>query len=328
MKIIYTTLFLLLYANSFCQTQMMEGLFPNIEHINPASIGRLDQSNINLHVGTQWLTFGKEAPKVSILEYNKRVFSQKYGRRSSSRRNLVATPHGFGFHLLDEKLGIYNEWSLGGSYSYHVNLGSENYLSFGIRAHISNGSINLNDIVFQQNYDPLFMTMNQRTLKSNIDFGILLYKEKYRRGRSGRDYFNSYYLGFSLIRLFDNALYFQKDIENSLNRRTFNSAGGLSIPMNKKLSLSLSLSTCSTVSKFLSFYNFETSFEYMPQTYTNTNEDLLIRLGGEYSKYSIKTFLFFKLNNYSIKYSILQSNKEISSYNVISHTISLGYYID
>jgi type IX secretion system PorP/SprF family membrane protein len=133
---------------------MFNGLF-----LNPAYAGSHGYLSSSLLHRAQWMQV-EGAPRTSMLALDGSAMNGKMG---------------LGFTMVHDQIGVSRDLDLAGHYAYHLKLGEQSRLSFGLRAGLSVYSARLTDLVIWDNTDQVFMADIQNQLVGKFGFGMYWY---------------------------------------------------------------------------------------------------------------------------------------------------------
>lgn len=161
--------------------------------INPAVGGSLDYIPFSLSVRSQWSGL-EGSPKTQFFSAHSKV-----GKRI-----------GVGGYVFNDVTGPINEQGIQLSYSYHLKLGEESNLSFGLGGMLFSHSISRAKLQFDEPDDNALSNIRQEGYSPDASFGILFYSKKYK-------------IGFSVPQIFQNNLYdsYTTNNQNNLVRHYF-----------------------------------------------------------------------------------------------------------
>jgi type IX secretion system PorP/SprF family membrane protein len=128
--------------------------FANPYLSNPAMAGSEKGLEINLHFSRQT----GNAPGSPVYQ----SFTAAYG----SGKNV-----GLGLNVVNDKSGLFNRTRVMGTYTYHLPLGNDQRLSFGLSLGVMNERLISEDIIGDI-YDPAIRYFNDREFSIDGDFGI------------------------------------------------------------------------------------------------------------------------------------------------------------
>jgi type IX secretion system PorP/SprF family membrane protein len=166
---------------------MFNGLF-----LNPAYAGSHDNFSATMLYRKQWAGFNG-APQTAIASVDGPLLDHKMG---------------LGLIISNDCIGVTNQTDVYGNYSYHIKTGNTSHLAFGIKAGFSQYTARLNDLVYWDQEDKVFMDNRSSALLMKAGFGMYYYAPKF-------------YAGFSIPSLlaYDPTRYFSFDVNQSSNVR-------------------------------------------------------------------------------------------------------------
>ncbi|MBL4592688.1 MAG: type IX secretion system membrane protein PorP/SprF [Flavobacteriales bacterium] len=161
--------------------------------INPAVGGSLDYMPIALSVRSQWAGL-EGSPKTQFLSGH-----TKLGKKI-----------GVGGYVFNDEAGPIKEQGIQLSYSYHLQIGDESNLSFGLGGMLFSHSISTSKLKFDEPDDMALSNIKHKAVSPDLSFGVLYYTDKYK-------------VGFSVPQLFQNNLYdnLSSENQNTLVRHYF-----------------------------------------------------------------------------------------------------------
>ncbi len=161
--------------------------------INPAVGGSLNYMPIALSVRSQWAGL-EGAPKTQFF----------------SAHSKLGDKIGVGGYVFKDVSGPISEQGIQFSYSYHLKVGDESNLSFGLGGMLFSHSISRSKLKFDEPDDMALNNIQQTAVSPDASFGILYYNENYK-------------VGVSVPQIFQNNLYdnVTNDNQNTLVRHYF-----------------------------------------------------------------------------------------------------------
>ncbi len=135
----------------------------NRQFFNPAVVGSKLETQFGFVYRTQWLAYQPTfddggAPSTQVFNFN---------------TALPAYNSGFGFHLVNDNLGVTNNIEAQLSYAYHVKMQGNATLSFGVRGGIINKTIDFGKLRFRESGDPFDLGKGKESnLKPDFGAGI------------------------------------------------------------------------------------------------------------------------------------------------------------
>ncbi|MBK9448844.1 MAG: type IX secretion system membrane protein PorP/SprF [Bacteroidetes bacterium] len=166
--IIFTLQFAL-FASAFAQQDalvsqyMFNGLL-----LNPAYAGSKEYFSTTLLHRSQW-TGWKGAPSTQIFTFH------------SLLRDKVS---GVGLTVSNDHIGVTNRTEISGHYAYHIPLGENAKLAFGLKGGVSNYKAKLNELIYWDTDDQVFNQGVIRNLVPNAGVGAYFYTNKFYAGLS------------------------------------------------------------------------------------------------------------------------------------------------
>ena len=136
----------------------------NILYYNPAYAGVDGATTLTATHRTQWVNYGGGQPVTQVVSFNTPIF------RLSS---------GFGLHFVNDKLGPQNNLQFQASYAYHLHLKELNTkLSFGVSGGAYAQAINSDNLIPNQEGDPLLLFGRDYQLRPDFGAGVYFQSEK------------------------------------------------------------------------------------------------------------------------------------------------------
>lgn len=92
--------------------------------------------------------------------------------------------NGLGLSLMNDKIGPTNNTSIYGNYAYIMRLTKKSKLALGLSAGINIYQADLNNLILDEPYDPVFLADIQNQITPNFGFGIYYSRERFYAGLS------------------------------------------------------------------------------------------------------------------------------------------------
>jgi len=161
--------------------------------INPAVGGSLEYIPVSLSVRSQWAGL-EGSPKTQFFSAH-----SKLGKKI-----------GVGGYVFNDETGPIKQQGIQLSYSYHLKLGEESNLSFGLGGMLFSHSISRAKLKFDEPGDETLNNIRQSAVSPDASFGMLFYAKKYK-------------VGVAVPQIFQNNLYdsYVNDNQNTLVRHYF-----------------------------------------------------------------------------------------------------------
>lgn len=140
----------------------------NTLSINPAYAGSRGALTMTALHRSQWVSF-KGAP-----------MTQTFTMHSPIRNNY----NGLGLSLMNDKIGPTNNTSVFGSYAYIMKLTEKSKLALGLSAGVNIYQADLNNLILDEPYDPVFLQNIQNHITPNFGFGVYYSRERFYAGLS------------------------------------------------------------------------------------------------------------------------------------------------
>lgn len=151
------------------QQDPMVSQYPFSGHfVNPAYAGSHDYTNITLLARKQWVGFDG-APLTSYLSFDMPVAKKHIG---------------FGGILSNDIIGVTNRSELAGTFAYHLQVGENAKLAFGLRAGITYYTAKLSELTVWDNNDAVFANDVNGKILPNAGLGAYFYMKRFYAGIS------------------------------------------------------------------------------------------------------------------------------------------------
>lgn len=134
--------------------------------LNPAYAGSNGYFSTTAMFRNQWVNL-EGAPKISNL---------------TAHTNIKGKNIGLGMSITNDQIGVHNDFSIYGSYAYHLKL-IYGTLSMGLQAGFNNLQSNFSELTIQNSSDPL-LTNELSKFKMNFGTGLYFYTEDFYAGFS------------------------------------------------------------------------------------------------------------------------------------------------
>lgn len=141
---------------------MFNGMF-----INPAYTGSHDYSTLTTLYRAQWVGF-EGAPHTGIVSFDAPIL----------KKNM-----GIGGIINFDHIGVTNKIDFMANYAYHIRIGKNSRLAFGIRAGLTYCWANVRDLTFWDQNDPLYQS-NTSAVMPNFGLGAYFYMKRFYAGFS------------------------------------------------------------------------------------------------------------------------------------------------
>ncbi len=157
---------LLLIALSISSYSLFAQQDPLLSHymfansfINPAASGTHGYAELNASYRAQWLKM-PGSPKTALFMYEKSFKEMK---------------HGIGFIFDNDRLGVTSNTGATFNYNYKITVGTNTYLSMGLRAGLEYYSVNVNQLTYWDSGDKVYASGNTSSWIPKLGAGIYLY---------------------------------------------------------------------------------------------------------------------------------------------------------
>ena len=154
-------------AKAQTDIQLSQQLFNRV-YYNPAAAGASQYTNGVLIARQQWVGFPK-SPQLLVF---------------SGDTYLPKINSGLGLSIIADRLGIEHSNNFNLSYSYHLRVGSETNLSFGLSAGVLYRSVDAGSVVFPDPTDPNtgILMQEENKLSPDFNFGLELNHRNFTLG--------------------------------------------------------------------------------------------------------------------------------------------------
>lgn len=155
-RLALTSLVLCVVSSSFGQVETMYSLYRfNPQVISPAYAGSTENSEVTVMNRQQWIGL-EGAPKTIGMTMN-----LKWGEKK-----------GLGLNVISDQFGPISTTAVSGDFAYHTDLNSQWRMSGGIRAGVSNMSINYSGIRIVTPTDVVFAGDRSTGFQPNLGWGL------------------------------------------------------------------------------------------------------------------------------------------------------------
>ena len=152
------------------QNASFSNYFFNPLYINPAYAGSREFFSGTMVNRSQWV--GVEgAPETQSLSIHSKIYKSNVG---------------LGLYAYSDEAGPLKNTGLSAVFAYHIKLGAETNLSFGIAGTLNNIKIEFEKIHIENPNDPSFTNNSSFSLIPDANFGAYLYKDRFYTGISVR----------------------------------------------------------------------------------------------------------------------------------------------
>lgn len=149
--------------------------FFNPMYVNPGYAGSRDVFSGTIGHRSQWIGMEGE-PESQTLNIHSA---------------LPNTNIGLGLQATNDKVGPLRNTSLGLVFAYHLHLGEEARLAFGITGTINNLRIDYSMLSYEDETDPSFVNADQNSWVPDASAGLYFYKNRFYAGVSARNLIQS-----------------------------------------------------------------------------------------------------------------------------------------
>lgn len=288
---------------------------------NPGYTGTEDFLDVKVGFREGWNNFGIQNNYLffsaySALNNSKRGILRQNGLRLSDPGMMeqmqsdkkVRRKHGVGGMLTNRKLGPYTMMSASANYAYHLPIGRKVNLSFGTKLGIQNQRIDFSNFTVRDDVNDQFFQSLMRTSEGNqmmfrMDFGTVLYTDKFNFGVSTGNMIQSELGGEHLV-------------DQAAARYIMMQASLLSVRASRDIVLIPGIRVV-----------YSDSFDLNWNVNARARYKNLVYLGAGYAGEGSKLSLLAGLNlnnNFSVNYSYDRFLSELSNFNVSVHEVMLG----
>lgn len=197
--ILITALFILVPAVKAQQVPMYSQYIMNGFLINPSLAGNDGYSTVNLTAREQWVGL-RSAPSTYALSFQTRLLRDSYISRTTSVRRRTTRPTkggrvGLGGYFFNDNNGIIRRTGIQAAYAYHIPMGINNQLSFGLAATAYQFALDLDGALLFNPNDDYLNNYDRVAFIPDFNFGVSF---------TSRDY----YVGFAMSQLLRGAIAF------------------------------------------------------------------------------------------------------------------------
>ncbi len=174
--------------------------------LNPSYAGSDYYTTVGLTVREQWLNF-PEAPSTYAATFQTRILNDSYITKSTAVRKRIDRPTkggrvGLGGYLFSDHNGIMHRTGLQMAYAYHLPVGIDRQLSFGLSLSAYQYFVDINGAVMPDDVSDDFLNnYDQVVYIPDANFGVSYMTRRY-------------YAGFSMTNLFRGAFMIGNGGEN------------------------------------------------------------------------------------------------------------------
>jgi type IX secretion system PorP/SprF family membrane protein len=270
--------------------QLSMYMFNRFGH-NPAFAGMNRCFDIRLGHRMQWFGF-EHAPSTTFANFNMQILKNK------SRHN---EKHGVGLKILSDDAGLLGKMHVNLSYAYHFKLNRKLKMSAGVDAGFLQYKFNRSLVNAYHTDDPVLDHGRSKLLLPDINFGVLLYNERF-------------FSGFVLKQVWRNKI---KDVfpDSRLTHHIYVNAGKSFMLSNEKISV-----VPSVLMKFTRLSVPSLDFNLMFRFKDNLSAGLSYRNTDAV----VAMFKVNFLKQFSLGYSIDIVTSKIRQYGSLGHEFVLG----
>jgi len=194
-KILVVVLISGLYWPSMAQNRPQFTLYNlNTFLINPAVTGAEEHGDLRIGYRNQWQGISG-APKtyyasfhtplgIKVLKSRSREQGYKldpFAKAASNRPSTIAH-HGIGGAVISDKIGAFTHTQISVAYAYHLSLTEEVALSAGVNVGYAQNSIDYDEVIFENDQDPILGQGVERDNGVDGSFGLMLYGSNFYAG--------------------------------------------------------------------------------------------------------------------------------------------------
>jgi type IX secretion system PorP/SprF family membrane protein len=226
MKHIYSTLILVAIGYSvFAQENDFTQYYLNLPSVNPGFTGMNEYLDLRAGVREGWNTFGIKNSNLYLSAYTALGNANRSGRKNNSLRisnpgalteiqkdNKFRRRMGLGGMVTERTVGPYKSVTAAINFAYHLPVSTKLSVALGTRAGFMNQRLNLDGYDLRDEVNDVFynslQSANQGTQNTaTIDFGALLYSNKFYLGISSNNLVAERFNGEFLFDLNDGTRY-------------------------------------------------------------------------------------------------------------------------
>ncbi len=266
-KILYIAVLMALVSGLKAQQQItFTQSNENRYMLNPAAAGYDESMPVFLGYKRMW-TGMDDAPSYQFLSYQMKL-SDNLG--------------GVGGQIYNYTTGPINKAGLKLSYAYHLELGDEMFLSFGLSGSLYQYHLDKSKLKFENNEDNLYILGSEKLIVPDADFGIYFYGK-------------NYYAGLSSFQLFGRRVDLMNDELSNPQVRHYHLHGGYRFEINDDFKLEPSALVKYVESSFSQWdINVKTTYKdlvYLGVGYRSdfafAPQDVLVSLGVQQAKFKL-----------------------------------------
>jgi len=181
--------------------------------LNPAMAGNVDYIPLRLTARQQWMGIDN-APSTQAIS----------GHYLFSNKKM-----GLGGYIYNDMVGPISQTGIKGAYSYHLPIGSENKLAFGLAISAFQFKFDESKAEIVDESDPVINYNVQSTFVPDADFGVYFFNDE-----------NRYYAGLAATQILQLPIELDKSNKNSIIRHYF-LMGGYKFNINDEMDIEPSL---------------------------------------------------------------------------------------
>jgi len=288
--ILLAAMFLMIMSYSKAQQMplysqyMMNGFL-----LNPAMAGNVDYIPLRLTVRQQWVGIN-DAPSTQAISGHYLFNNKKMG---------------LGGYIYNDMFGPIRQTGLQACYAYHLTLGTNNKLAFGLAFKAFQFEYDETALTVIDESDPVVQNAKESTFVPDADFGVYFYDNEHK-----------YFAGLAATQLIELDIKLDESNKNSMVRHYY-LTGGYKFKVSEEFDVEPSI-----LGKATEKTPFQLDFNakgYYKKNYW---------LGVSYrSSSDIVAILGIKVDKYYIGYSFDYPFSNINNYSTGSHEIMIGFNI-
>lgn len=298
-KLLYSML--LVFAFSTTEAQQLPLFSQYVMNgflVNPSLAGRDGYASINLTVREQWMGM-KDGPSTYVANFQTSLLRSSFMSGSHHIRKKVSRPTkpsrvGMGGSLFNDNNGIIRRSGLKVDYAYHIPMGKvregQDHLSFGLGLIAYQHAINVDELEYSYEDDPLYSTYDKSVFITDFSFGTSYTTSKF-------------YLGFAMTNILRGSLIFGNDGDNKRGELGhYFLSGGFNLPLNRDWSIKPSGFIRSSDMMFKSIQMDLTTRIFYKENYWaglqyRTNDAVTMLIGFKYDRFYIANSFDFNVSD-------------------------------
>lgn len=312
----------LIHASAQSKPQLSQYIL-NPYILNPAFAGIENYNDLKFSYRKQWVgldgapttiyaTFHAPIAKKDLKNSATTLYgndeASKHKKQYWSDYKASKAHSGIGIQIFNDAIGPFNNFSVMGSYSYHLGISPKINMAFGLSAGVKITSLNIDKLFFGNSttQDPaIFYTNKIDKYNMDADAGLLFYSARF-------------YIGLSALSLIPQNLSFADNfvVSDKVSRPNHYLSAGYRFPLNDELNLLPSLRF-----RYLSPEPIQTDFNAKLQY-----RDLIWVGLGYRSNYGVIGMVGINvMSKFTISYSYDYTTTQINTISNGSHEVVIGF---